>query len=106
MKVKELVDYVLEHMSAEEALTKLISTQVNHYEQLKLENEDNNPEMISPLFIIIAATKELGWNIAIEKNDIVRGLTIGTDEYMKEIFENKKEEDERDISDRTSSSSS
>lgn len=95
MKIKEFVDHILKHMDAREALEKLMATQLSHYEKLKLEKQpEDNPEQISPYFILVAAALDLGWGIAIEKGDkkdIVRGMVVGTDDYMNHIF--KKEDD-------------
>lgn len=96
IKLKDFVEHILKHMTAEEALTKLIATQVSHYEKLRLEKQpEDNPETVSPYFIIMAAALDLGWQIAFEENhDKIRGLSLGTDEYMKTLFEHKKDLDD------------
>jgi len=101
MKVKEFVDHILKHMDAREALEKLVATNTAHYEKLKLERQpEDNPEEVSPYFILCQAALDLGWGIMIEKGDnkdIIRGLVVGTDDYMKHIFKTK-EEDKKDES--------
>lgn len=92
IKVTEFVEFILKHMTAEEALHKLLASQLDHYEKLKLEKQpEDNPETVSPYFIIVAAAMDLGWGIAVEENhDVVRGLTVGTPDYMDSIFNIKK----------------
>ena len=92
VKVTEFVEFILKHMTAEEALLKLMASQLKHYEKLKLEKQpEDNPEIVSPYFIIVAAAMDLGWGIAVEENhNVVRGLTVGTPDYIDTIFDIKK----------------
>jgi hypothetical protein len=90
IKAQDLVDFLKTKMTAEEALLRLLATTIEHYQKLKLEKQpEDNPEAISPYMIIIAATLDLGWDFAIEGGDnskILRGLSIGTEDYFKSIF--------------------
>lgn len=94
IKITELVAFILKHMTAEEALTKLMASQVQHYEKLKLEKQPaDNPEAVSPYFIIIAAAMDLGWQFMIETGEnrpIIRGLSVGSEDYLDDLFCNKE----------------
>lgn len=93
MKVKELVDHILKHMTAEEALAKLLATQVEQYEKLKVNLDKIDQPGGSPYFIIIQAAMELGWDFMIEKDpETIRGLSIGTKEYFEALGAKKKED--------------
>ncbi len=86
MKLQELYDYILSHMPAEEALMKLLKGPLMSYEKLKFEKgKEVNPELI-----IIMAAFDLGWQLAIEKsedrNDVVKGISVGTKEYLEGVF--------------------
>ena len=77
IKITAFVDFILTKMDAKEALTKLIATNTHHYEKLKLEKQEDNPEMVSPYFILVAAAMDLGWDLAIEKNHpTIRGISV------------------------------
>jgi hypothetical protein len=95
IKIEEFVDFILTRMDAKEALMRLLATQISHYEKLKLEKQpEDNPEQISPYMILIAATLDLGWNFAIETGDnskVVRGLCVGTEDYLNTIFKNEQD---------------
>jgi hypothetical protein len=84
MTVDEFYNFIVSQMSPEEALKKLLSTQVAMYKQQKEEEPDSSK---SPYFMIIAAAKDLGWTICIEKGEekLIRGISIGTPEYLKEV---------------------
>lgn len=80
-------DYILTQMSAEEALLRLLEGPLGQYEKLKF---DESGEPVHPLLIMSMAAMDLGWNFAIEKGrdeEEVRGLIVGTDEYMKKLKE-------------------
>jgi len=80
MNPKEFYDYITKQMTAEEALMKLLEGHVVNYEKLKFEDG----EEIHPVMVISLAAMDLGWQIAIEKNQgEVDGIMIGTNEYMK-----------------------
>lgn len=89
MKPEEFVEYILKHMTAEEALLKLIKLQTDQYDKIKL-GQPINPkpgDTINPLMIIVTAAMDLGWDLAIEsgeKSKEVRGIMIGTKEYLKD----------------------
>jgi len=81
MKVSELKEHILKHMTAEEALTKLLEGQVASYEKLKF---DKGKE-VHPILIISMAAMDLGWIMAIEKDhENIRGISVGTEDYMKD----------------------
>ena len=90
IKISDFVKYITQHMSAEEALTKLLATQINHYEKLKLEKQpEDNPETVSPYLIMTLAAFDLGWLLSVEdekKSSVIRGLSMGSEEYLKELF--------------------
>jgi hypothetical protein len=94
IKITAFVDFILTKMDAREALIKLMATNIHHYEKLKLEKQpEDNPEMVSPYFILINAAMDLGWDFAIEKNhEIIRGLSVGTKEYFEDLFKTGKDE--------------
>lgn len=86
MKVKELYDHITKHMAPEEALMKLLEGSIVNYEKLKF----NEGEAIHPVVLISMCAFDLGWQLVVEPNEPkVRGMTIGTSEYMDGIF--KKE---------------
>src|SRR5688572_28428295 len=95
IKLTAFVDFILTKMTAKEALIKLMATNMQHYEKLKLEKQpEDNPEMVSPYFILINAAMDLGWDFAIEKDhNIIRGLSVGTQEYFEDLFKKTKDED-------------
>lgn len=87
MKVKELYDHIVKHMTPEEALMKLLSSSLVNYEKLKF----NKGEEIHPEIIIVMAAMDLGWDVAVENNkEIIRGFVMGTKEYMNERFKDKE----------------
>lgn len=97
MTVKELYDYITKYMTPEEALMKLLGGQIGVYEKLKENKPLEDGISVNPIFIIAAAALDLGWSLAIEgreKNETVRGLVVGTEEYMETIFKDTKEENE------------
>jgi hypothetical protein len=91
MTAKELKDYILTKMTAEEALLKLLQNHVEHYEKLRvqMDNEQEGDTKGSPIMIIAAAAMDLGWQIAIEKGKPdapVRGLCVGTGAYLDAVL--------------------
>lgn len=89
MTVDEFYNFITQHMTAEQALKKLLATQIDRYEKLKIPDG----ELISPIFIIANAAMDLGWNIVLEGEEVsseVRGLIVGTDDYLKENTNIKK----------------
>jgi hypothetical protein len=88
MTVQELKTFILQNMTAEEALDKFIKTSIDHYEQLKTDPKFEG----NPLFIMIAAAWDLGWDVATEKEDEVRGIVLGTHDYMLTLFPDQPEQ--------------
>jgi hypothetical protein len=86
MTVQEFYDYITKHMTAEEALKKLLEGTLRTYEHLKFDNQE---EAVHPTMIIAMAALDMGWSMAIPDggdDDILKGMTIGTDEYLDELF--------------------
>lgn len=87
MNVQQLYNFITKEMTPEEALLKLLKGTMLSYDKLKFENEE---DAIHPELIITMAAFDLGWDIAIEKsedeNEVVRGIAVGTKEYLKELF--------------------
>ena len=89
MTVKELYDYITAQMTPEQALMKLLEGSVIQYEKLKF---DENGEPVHPVLVITMAAMDLGWQLAIEDSqDEVRGMVIGTKEYIDTMFPKKEE---------------
>jgi hypothetical protein len=99
IKVDELYAYITKFMTPEEALKKLLVSSLVNYDKLKFASPE---ESIHPEILIAFASFDLGWNIAVEKsvadkpdNEIqVRGLCIGTQEYLDSIFPQNSNSDE------------
>lgn len=80
--VQDLYDQITSQLSPEEALMNMLKASVQQYEDQKL---DAQGQPVHPIYIIVLAAKELGWEIAMnteEQNPNVIGLTMGTKEYM------------------------
>lgn len=92
MTVQTLYDHITKHMTAEEALLKLLGGSLRTYQKLRFEDG----EEVHPLFITVMAAEEMNWVISIEKSDNpdeeVQGISIGTEEYMDKLFKDKKDE--------------
>lgn len=91
MNVKEFYDHITEHMSAEEALLKLLEGHVKTYDKLKF----NEGEELHPLMVASMAAMDMGWQMAIpedSEDEEVRGIIMGTPEYLEEIL--GKDDDE------------
>ena len=85
MSITELYKHITKHMSAEDALMRLLEGHVITYEKLKF----NEGDEIHPIMLISMAAFEMGWQIAIPKSgedDEVIGLTVGTKEYLEDLF--------------------
>ena len=84
MNVKELYDHLLLHMTAEQALLKLLEGQVLNYEKLKF----NEGEEVHPIFVISMAAIDMGWGIAIpnEDDEEIQGMIVGTQEYVDGVL--------------------
>lgn len=93
MTAEELYKHITSHMTAEEALMKLLTGHLREYEKLKFSQEG---EEIHPVILISMATLDMGWNIAVPHNDDpnaeVIGMIVGTQEYIDSILSNAKEE--------------
>jgi hypothetical protein len=84
---REFYDYITKHMTAEEALMKLLEGSLRSYENLKFSSSD---EAVHPIMIISMAASDLGWNLAVEEDhEEIRGLVVGTQEYMDNIFQER-----------------
>lgn len=85
MTVTETYNYITRHMTAEQALMKLLKGHVRAYEHLKF----NDGEELHPTMVASLAALDMGWDIAIPNNDPdseLQGMVIGTSEYINEIF--------------------
>ena len=85
MTTQELYDHITKHMTPEQALMKLLEGHQITYENLKFKEG----EEIHPVMVVAMAALDMGWSLAIpdgKDNDIVRGMAIGTQEYLDEIF--------------------
>ncbi|MBN1637340.1 MAG: hypothetical protein JW866_00105 [Ignavibacteriales bacterium] len=85
MNTNELYDHITKNMTPEQALMKLLEGTIRNYEHLKF----NEGEEIHPTMIVVMATKEMGWNIAIPNGDDdeeLSGMIIGTNEYIDSII--------------------
>lgn len=101
IKVKDFYDHILKHMTAEEALMKLLEGPLRSYEKLKF---DENGQEVHPVLIISAAAMDLGWNFAVEKGqEHVRGLCVGTQEYIDTVLKSNKEQNLRNLTERRKS---
>ena len=83
MTTDELYDHITSQMTPEAALKKLLEANLLTYEKLKF----NEGEEVHPLILIASASMDMGWQIAVEQdNETVRGVTVGTKEYMDMLF--------------------
>jgi hypothetical protein len=83
ISVDDFYNYITKHMTAEEALKKLLTSSMISYEKLKF---DEGKE-VHPIIIIANAAMDMGWMIAVEKEEKeVKGLAVGTEEYMNKLF--------------------
>ena len=84
MTVKEFYDYITMEMTPEQALMKLLEGSLIQYEHLKF---DSKSKQVHPTLIISMAAMDMGWNFCLEKTQPnIRGMVVGTEEYMKTIF--------------------
>ena len=94
MKVQELYDYITKHMTAEQALMKLLESSLHEYQILKF-SEDGKE--IHPAMLIVMAAQEMGWDIAITNNDDnqeveLDGMINGTSDYINNALGVDKQE--------------
>jgi len=87
MNAKELYNHITKHMTAEQALLKMLEGHLIEYEKLKFTQEG---EEIHPIILISMAALDMGWNMAIpNSNDPdadVQGLIVGTHEYIDGVL--------------------
>ncbi len=80
---EKFYDFITSHIPPEKALLLLLKSSVKNYNKLKFKEG----EEVHPVHIIAMAAMDMGWDIAVETEKIskdVRGLTIGTKEYMND----------------------
>ena len=97
MTAKELRDYILTQLPAEEALLRLLESSLLTYEKLKFPEEGKE---VHPVILISMAAMDMGWNFAVEGEETsenIRGLCVGTNEYFKTIFKEKEDENDTGI---------
>ena len=90
MKVQEFYDHNTKHMSAEEALLKLLEGHLRTYEHLKF----NEGEEIHPIIVASMAALDMNWNLAIpdgSDDEEVQGMMIGTEAYLDERLSGDEE---------------
>jgi hypothetical protein len=87
MTSNELYDYIIQHMTAEQALKKLLESSLLNYQKLKF----NEGEEIHPIILITMAAMDLNWQLAVKNKDDedIQGISVGTEEYLKELFNEK-----------------
>lgn len=84
ISVNDFYNHVTKYMTAEEALKTLLKSSLISYDNLKFKSKE---ESIHPLIIITMAALDLGWDLAVEKDQKeVRGLSVGTKEYLDNIL--------------------
>ncbi len=84
MKPKEFYAYITKHMTAEEALMKLLESSTIQYEKLKFDDK-NQP--VHPVFIMAYAAMDMGWEMVIRQGEgNVDGMVTGSEEYIKETL--------------------
>lgn len=86
MNLQEFYDHIISHLTPEEALKKMLEASLIHHEKLKF----NEGEEIHPVILISMAALDMGWQIAIEKDEEdIRGISVGTVEYMDKLYKPK-----------------
>lgn len=98
LTAKALMENILKHMTAEQALEKLLQSSLIQYERLKMPDGDQ-AEPVHPIFIISMAAMDMGWEFAIPNdennpNSQMTGMVVGTADYMQKIFPG---EDDKEI---------
>ena len=87
MNVREFYNYLTKHMTAEQALMKLLEGQVMEYEKLKFSQDEN---AVHPMLLIAMAAMDMNWQIVIpdgEPDVEVPGMVVGTKEYLDSILD-------------------
>jgi hypothetical protein len=93
MNAFELYKHITAHITAEEALMKLLEGHVMTYEKLKF----NQGEEIHPIILISMAAMDMGWDMAVpngEGDEEIEGMIVGTNEYIDSILKEKDNEPE------------
>jgi len=87
MNPDQLFDYITKHMSAEQALKKLLEGSLIQYEKLKFDAQEN---AVHPLFIISMAALDMGWDMLIEDRgeEDMRGIAVGSSDYLNQFTKN------------------
>jgi hypothetical protein len=90
MTVREFYDYLIKHMTPEEALLKLLEGLIIEYENLKFSSDENS---VHPILLIVMAAMDMGWEFAISNPEgnldaDVQGMIIGTKEYVDSVLKN------------------
>ena len=92
MTVKQVYDFIVSKITAEEALMKLLQSTLVKYDLLKFRTTD---EMVHPEIIIAMAALDLGWDMIVEKSNQLdaplEGIIIGNSDYIKRTFANFKD---------------
>lgn len=92
MKIKELYEHITKHLTPEQALMKFLEGGVLEYEKLKFDAQE---KAVHPMLIIAMASMDLGWQFVVKSDDgDIKGLIVGTDDYVKEIFDKNFKKDE------------
>lgn len=90
MTPRSFRDYILTHMTAEEALLRLLEGPLLTYQKLKFPEGEQE---VHPLIIASMAAMDMGWDFLIEKQDgseEVRGFSIGSQEYFDDLLKKKE----------------
>ncbi len=91
MTPKDFYAYITKFMTPEQALMKMLEGSLIQYDKLKFTSQQ---EAVHPEIIIAMAAMDLGWSFALEKKEgtePVRGMTIGTMEYLDTVFPKKED---------------
>lgn len=85
--VKGFYDHITKYMTAEEALMKLLEGSLIQYEKLKFDEG----QTVHPLIIISLAAMDMDWTMVVENGlENMRGIAVGTNEYMDSLFKHQK----------------
>jgi hypothetical protein len=99
MTVKEKVSEILKNNRPEEVLSTIMKNPViETYIVGAFDPKNKDLKIHHPLAIIAEGAEVMGWVIAVEQSnpeDEIRGLAIGTEEYLKKLLKNTeiKEDD-------------
>lgn len=92
INVKDFIAYILKHMTAEQALEKLLRLQTDQYDKIKLGQPivPKVGDQINPLMILACAAMDLGWDMCLEKQSDesknVEGIACGTKEWLDRMI--------------------